>query len=61
MSVVLETTMLLEYDKFPWFSCGEVVGDVDGLWEMTIDLYVLVFKILVFFATGRVLMCNWRD
>ena len=61
MSVVLEAAMLFEYDEFPWFSCGKVVGDVDGLWEVTIDLYVLGFKMLVFFATGRVLMCDWRD
>ena len=61
MSVVLEATMLFEYDKFSWFSCGKVVGDVDGLWEVTVDLYVLSFKILVFFTTGRVLMCDWGD
>ena len=61
MSVVLKATMFLEYGKFPWLSCGKVVGDVDGLWEVAIDLYVLGSKVLVFFTTSRVLMCDWRD
>ena len=61
MSVVLKTTMFLEESKFPWLSCGKVVGDVDGLWEVTVDLYILSFKILVFFTTGRVLMCDWGN